>query len=101
MKKWLIALLLIAPLTVWAVDKFLQYQFNENVIIKISNIPCKIPAIDNKKYPYAALAKRSDNQYLFGCFTNEGDIIVIQWAEGDQTRLPANYFLGEKVEPNT
>lgn len=101
MKKWLIALLLAIPITVFAVDKFLQYQFNEHVVIRISNIACKIPAIDNKKYPYAAVAKRSDGQFLFGCFTNAGDDIVIQWAEGDQTRLPANYFLGEKVEPNT
>ena len=100
MKRWLIALLLAIPITAIAVDKFLQYQFNEHVVIKISNIPCTVPSIDAKKFPYAALAKRSDNQYLFGCFTNVKDDIVIQWAEGDQTRLPANYFLGEKVEPN-
>lgn len=101
MKKLLIALLLAVPLTAWAVDKFLHYQFNEKVMITISNIPCKVPDIDAKKFPYAAVAKRVDGQFLFGCFGNKGDDIVIQWAGGDQTIVPANYFLAEKLEPNT
>ena len=79
--------------TAYASDKFLQYQFNENVIIKISNIPCKVPKIDSTKYPYAVVAARIDGQFLFGCYTHKNDDIVIQWAEGDQTVLPANYFL--------
>lgn len=101
MKKLLIALLLMLPITAVAVDKFLHHQFNDNVMITISNIPCKVPDIDAKKFQHAAVAKRKDGQFLFGCFTNAGDDIVIQWAGGDQTRLPANYFLAEKLEPNT
>jgi hypothetical protein len=78
-----------------AEDKFLSYQFNQNVIIRISNVPCKVPKMDVKKYPHAAVAMRIDRQYMFGCFTHKGDDIVIQWAgEGsDQTILPANAFL--------
>ena len=82
-------------------DKFLEYKFNENVIIRISNIPCKVPGVDASKFQFAVIAKRIDSQYLFGCFTHKGDDIVIQWAGGDQTVLPANNFLAEKVEPNT
>lgn len=98
MKKYLIAALFLIPLTAWAVDKFLDYQFNENVTIRISNIPCKIPNIDKKKFELAAVARRIDGQFLFGCYTHEKDDIIIQWAGGDQTKLPANYFL---IEPNT
>ena len=78
-----------------AEDKFLSYQFNQNVIIRISNIACKVPKMDTKKYPYAAVAARIDKQYMFGCFTHKGDDIVIQWAGdgSDQTILPANAFL--------
>lgn len=101
MKKWLIVLLLAIPITAYAVDKFLHHQFNKNVIVTISNIACKVLTINAKEFPYAAVAKRTDGQFLFGCFTNKGDDIVIQWAGGDQTILPANYFLAEKLEPNT
>jgi len=100
MKK-LLSVLLLLPLSVLAADKFLDYKFNENVLIRISNIPCKVPGIDAKKFELSVVAKRIDNQYLFGCFTHKGDDIVIQWAGGDQTVLPANNFLAEKIEPNT
>lgn len=46
-----------------------------------------------QEYPNGAVAIRSDGQYLFGCFTHKGDDIVIQWAVGDQSIFPANYFL--------
>lgn len=98
MKKWLIALLLAIPITVFAVDKFLDYQFNENVVIRISNIACKVPDIDKKKFQFSVVARRADNQYLFGCYTHEADNIIIQWAGGDQTILPANVFL---IKPET
>jgi hypothetical protein len=101
MKKLLIALLLLS-VPALAADNFLSYQFNENVIIRISNIPCKIKDVDNKKYPFTVLALRIDKQVLPGCYTHEGDDIVIQWGlGGDQTKIPVNYFLGEKVVPNT
>ena len=100
MKKLLYVLLLL-PLVSFGADKFLEYKFNENVLIRISNIPCKVPGIDASKFQFAVIAKRIDSQYLFGCFTHKGDDIVIQWAGGDQTVLPANNFLAEKIEPNT
>lgn len=100
MKKLLLGLLLL-PLSVLAADRFLEYKFNENVVIRISNIPCKVPGIDAKKFEFAVVARRIDSQFLFGCFTHKGDDIVIQWAGGDQTILPANFFLAEKIEPNT
>ena len=92
---------MLLPLSVFAADKFLDYKFNENVVIRISNIPCKVPGLDAKKFEFSVVARRIDSQYLFGCFTHKGDDIVIQWAGGDQTVLPANNFLAEKTEPNT
>lgn len=98
MKKIFLVVLLAVPLIAWGVDKFLDYKFNENVTITISNIPCKVPAIDKNKFPFAVVAKRIDGQFLFGCFGHTGDTIDIQWAGGgDQTHLPASVFL----EPNT
>ena len=93
--KFVLGALLLVPLAAYAVEKFLDYQFNENVVIRISSIPCKVPDIDSKKFPLAVVAKRSDNQYLFGCYTHKGDDIVIQWAGGDQTILPANSWLAK------
>jgi hypothetical protein len=93
MNKWLIAIALAVPLTAVAVDKFLDYQYNDRVVIRISNIPCKVPDIDKKKFELSVVAKRVDGQYLFGCFTHHGDDLVIQWAGGDQTILPASAFL--------
>lgn len=92
--------LLVVSVTALAADKFLDYKFNENVVIRISNVPCKVPKMDVKKYPFAVVAFRIDKQILFGCYTHEGDDIVIQWAGGDKSIFPANYFLMEQ-EPNT
>ena len=99
MKKVLLIVLLIVPLTVFAVDKFLHYKFNDKVVITISNIDCPLPKL-KKDFPLAVVASRVDGQKLFGCFSHNGDEIVIQWAAGDQTKLPANVFLQE-LEPNT
>lgn len=101
MQKLLLALLLVAPLVMAAGDKFLDYRFNENVIIRISNVSCPIKGMDVKKWPWAAMAQRSDGQVLFGCYNHNGDDIIIQWAMGDQSKFPANYFLAEKIEPNS
>ena len=80
--------------------KSLTFQFNDNVMIVISNLDCKIPEINKQKYPYMNFAVKtlSDGKkdYLFGCFTHDKDDIVIQWAGGDQSRFPANAFLQEK-----
>ena len=101
MRKFLLMIALLLPLTVMAEDKFLNFKFNENVVITISNVPCKVPSIDSKKYPYAVLARRVDRQFMFGCFTHDKDDIVIQWAGGDQSKFPANVFLVDHLEPNT
>ena len=76
----------------FAADKFLKYKFNDNVEIIISNVVCPIKSLKDK-YEWAVVANRIDGQHLFGCFTHKGDDIVIQWAGGDQTILPANAFL--------
>lgn len=76
----------------YAADKFLTYHFNKNVVIKISNVPCPVKEI-KAKYPWAVVATRIDGDHLFGCFTHEGDNIVIQWAAGDKSVFPANVFL--------
>ena len=78
-----------------AEDHFLYYRFNDKVIITISNIECPIKAVRTEN-PYAVVASRIDGQFLFGCYTHRGDTIVIQWAKGDKTELPANVFLTEK-----
>ena len=71
MNKYLLFALLAIPITAYAVDKFLHHKFNENVVITISNIACKAPDVDKKKFPFAAVAKRIDGQFLFGCFTHK------------------------------
>lgn len=90
----------LVPAVAFGAAKFLHHQFNKNVDIVISNVECPVKEL-KAQYPNAAVALRSDGQRLFGCFTHRGDIIVIQWAGGDTTELPANYFLAEKLEPNT
>ena len=91
-------LLFLIPLTAYAGDNFLSYQFNENVTITISNIECKVPTY-KAKFPYSVVAKRIDGQFIFGCFTHDKDDIVIQWAGGDKSVFPANYFL--MMKPDT
>ena len=103
MKKLIVSVLALVPLLAFAEARFLDYQLNENVIVRISNLPCNVKGIDGKKFPFKAAAIRIDSQVLPGCFTNDKDEIVIQWgAGGDQSRFPANYFLvGPKAEPTT
>lgn len=76
-------------------EKWLEYKFNDNVVIRISNVPCPIKELKSK-FPYGAVAIRADGQYLFGCFTHEKDDLIIAWAGGDTSRFPANYFLSGK-----
>lgn len=73
--------------------KFLRYQFNESVMIVISNVACKFPQYKDQ-YPWAAAAFRIDGEKLIGCFRklNE-EKIEIQWRGGDTSKLPANAFL--------
>lgn len=80
-----------------AEDKFLSMQFNKNVVIRISNIDCPVKQLKSK-FPFAAVATRKDGQHLFGCYTHDQDNIIIQWAGGDQSVLPANAFL-QNIEP--
>ena len=97
MKSYIAALTAFFALNVYAEDKFLSYQFNENVIIRISNIACPVKSI-SKDFQFAVVAIRKDGEILPGCFTHEKDDIVIQWIQGDKTILPANVFL---MKPDT
>lgn len=72
--------------------KFLQYKFNERVIITISNAECPFSEL-KKVYEYGAIAKRIDGAMLVGCYTHHEDNIAIRWLHGDETILPANVFL--------
>ena len=97
MKPYIAALTAFFALSAQAEDKFLSYQFNENVIIRISSIACPVKSI-SKNFQFAVVALRKDGEILPGCFTHEKDDIVIQWIKGDQTVLPANVFL---MKPDT
>jgi hypothetical protein len=74
--------------------KFLQYKFNERVVITISSSECPFWEL-KEAYEYAALAKRIDGAMLVGCYTHHKDDIVIRWLHGDETTLPANVFLAK------
>lgn len=97
MKPYIAALTAFFALNVYADDKFLSYQFNENVVIRISSIACPVKSI-SKEFQFAVVALRKDGEILPGCFTHEKDDIVIQWIKGDKTILPANVFL---MKPDT
>ena len=90
--KYLVLLLLLTTTWLYAQDRFLKYKYNENVELVISNVVCPLKELKDK-FPYAAVANRIDGEHLVGCFNHKGDDIVIQWYHGDQTILPANFFL--------
>ena len=80
--------------------KALKYQVNDHVAVLISNQPCSIKKFKDK-YPLdAAAVKLLPNraEVLGGCYTHEGDEIVIQWDDykgkpSDVSRFPSNLFL--------
>ena len=72
--------------------KKLYYQYNDKVVVWITNQPCANKKI-SKEYPYLAMATRIDGDILPGCYTNVNDDIKIQWAGGDFSIFPANVFL--------
>ena len=95
MNKFLLAIFGVAFfLSAQAEDKWLEYQFNKDVVVRIANVQCPIAKL-KKDYPWGTVAIRADGQYLFGCFNHKNDDIVIQWAAGDQSIFPANYFLAK------
>ena len=95
MKYFIAILLAFFVFTAYAEDKWLEYQYSKDVIIRILNVQCPITKI-KKDYPWGAVAIRADGQYLFGCFNRQGDDdVVIQWAMGDKSIFPANYFLAK------
>jgi hypothetical protein len=79
--------------------KKLYYQYNDKVVIWITNQPCSNKKI-NKEYPYLAMATRIDGDILPGCYTNTNDDIKIQWIGGDFSIFPANVFLIPVLENN-
>jgi len=92
MNKLIILGLLIVSIPTNAADKLLKYRFNEDVEINISTLSCPFKALKDK-YNFAAVAKRSDGQQMFGCYVHKNDNIIIQWDGGDQIILPNKYFL--------
>ena len=92
MKYFIAALSAFFVFNAYAEDKWLEFKYNENVVIRIANVVCPIKQL-KKDYPNGAVAIRADGQYMFGCFTHKDNDIVIQWAGGDQSIFPANYFL--------
>ena len=96
MKYFIAALSAFFVFNAYAEEKWLEFKYNENVVIRIANVVCPIKQL-KKDYPNGAVAIRADGQYMFGCFTHKDDDIVIQWAMGDKSIFPANYFL---MKPN-
>lgn len=96
MNKFLaIPILFCVGLSAVAEEKWLDYRVNRSTYIRIANVKCPIKEL-SKKYQYGALAYNSDRKdYLFGCFTHDGDMIIIQWAGSgsDKTIIPSNAFL--------
>ena len=72
--------------------KKLYFQYNDKVVIWITNQPCIDKKI-GKEYLYIAMAIRSDGDSMPGCYTNIKDDIKIQWIGGDFSIFPANVFL--------
>ena len=72
--------------------KKLYFQYNDKVVIWITNQPCIDKKI-NKEYPYIAMAIRSDGDAMPGCYKNVDDDIKIQWIGGDFSVFPSNVFL--------
>jgi len=72
--------------------KKLHFQYNDKVVIWITNQPYIDKKI-NKEYPYIAIAIRVDGDAMPGCYKNVDDDIKIQWIGGDFSVFPANVFL--------
>ena len=91
---YLILLMFFTGLTLEAAEpiKKLYYQYNDKVVIWITNQPCPNKMM-SKQYPYFAMATRIDGDALPGCYTNIKDDIKIQWIGGDFSVFPANVFL--------
>lgn len=85
--------------------KALKFQLNDHVAVFISNQPCSIKKFKGK-YPLDAAAVKltpTRAEVLGGCYTHEGDDIVIQWDDikgrpSDTSRFPANLFLQNNSE---
>jgi len=78
----------------------LYYQYNDKVVIWITNQPC-LNENYIKEYPYFAVATKIDDTVLFGCYTHINDDIKIQWIGGDFSIFPANVFLIPLLESTT
>lgn len=97
MKAIFLALLLSSNLAFAETPKYLYYKYNDNVVITISNVLCPINEFKDE-FKFAAVASRIDGSKLIGCFKKKDeDTLTIQWYHGDQSNIPANYFL-QKLE---
>ena len=91
----IIGLALSVNLNAAAPIRKLHFNFNDSVTIWISNQPCTLSKYKTK-FPWSAAAVRKDGEILEGCFNGAGEVVVIQWKGGDQSRFPANAFLQNK-----
>ena len=95
MDKIILVLALLFPISSYSEEKvkILSMQYNENVTINISNIPCPFKDL-KQEYPFGVMAFRIDGQKLAGCYKPlDKDLLRIQWYKGDHTDLPYNAFL--------
>lgn len=77
--------------------KSLSLHLNAHVVVHITNQTCPMPEY-KAKYPWAAVASRSDGVRLVGCYRGRGDMVEIQWQDidgekSDISLFPANAFL--------
>jgi hypothetical protein len=73
--------------------KSLNYKYNENIFITITNSHC-LNKDYIQEYPNAAIASHANGSYLLGCFKKKDEnTIELKWPAGDILEIPANYFL--------
>lgn len=91
MKNWIIAGLILIGWMVYketqAAEEFLMFQFNSDVRIVLSHIPC------DTEQTYRAVAQRIDRQFIPGCWhMTDNGMVRIQWLQGDFSEFPLNLF---------
>lgn len=101
MKKYLTVFLMLFSSIAGSEElKKLEWELNPAVSVFITNAPCQ--ASYKEKYPYIAVGiDKQKQKMLKGCFTHQGDNIVIHW-DGtadtieENTKVPAEFFLRPK-----
>ena len=81
--------------------KALVLKYNDTVNIYVTSAPC---GIDKYKvqFPYAAKAIKNINgklDRLTGCYTGQGDFVLIQWQDIDGKPSDTTSFYAEDFKP--